>query len=218
MVDAHQGAVVGAPFAALDADEAIIGPLAFFNHAMRVAEGTQKGRFILDHGTVREVAHGRVVGRPGVEVVDHVLCRQLGKRAGLPPRRPLPEIVQAGQIEWPDTVDEVVCEGAAVVRGGDGDERLDVDAGRLELGDHVPGVQAAHAMGDDVDALAMSLGLDVLGQLGGAGLDGATWGHRGGDDLGVIGSQGFLDAAPIADARQVGSGQLQLGESQQSMG
>ena len=101
-----------------------------------------------------------------------------------------------------------------MVRGSHSDERLDVDARMLQARDHVAGVEPAHTVGDDVDALALCLGNDVLGELGGALLNRAAWWHLGGDDLAVVGGQGLLDATPVLDTGQIRARKPQLSKTQ----
>lgn len=196
MIDVEERPLVRAPLAALDADQPVVGPFDLPQQPVRNAKRAQQRRLLDQRGAVRKVAHRRNIGRVGVELFRHVPRRQLVKGVRLPARGLLPVAVEAHQVVGADAVDDLVGDGAAVVRRGHGDERLDVDALGLQLRDHVAGVEPAHAVRDNVDAPALGVGRDVLGQLGGAVADGAAGGDRGRDDLDVLGDEGFFDAAP----------------------
>lgn len=112
---------------------------------------------------------------------------------------------------------------------GDGDEAVDFDAGRGAVADHVPGVEAAHAVGYDVDASGSVtvvvvaagdgryLGGDLGAEAGGAVGDGGRGRDRGRYYGRALGGQGLLDAVPVVDGRE-GGVEAQLGEAEEAVG
>ena len=86
------------------------------------------------------------------------------------------------------------------MRRRDGRQREDLDVVGLQAGDHEARVQAAHAVRDDVHALAIRLGGDVLAELEGALLDRPGRWDGGRDDLHAVCAHGVCDAAPVVDA------------------
>lgn len=211
MTDSHQRPPIRPPTTALHADQPVILPLRPAHHAVRQPESTQQRRLV-NGRPVRKVPDRLVVWYFGVELVAHVPRRQLPKRRGAQACAP-DDAVQPGQVDRPGAaLDEVIRKGAAAVRRGDCHERRDADVGegRLQAGDHVAGVEAAHAVGNDVDhrrgVLFVSARLrdDVGGELGGALLDGARRRDGGGDDGAVVLREGLLDAVPVFDGREEG--------------
>lgn len=179
MTDSHQRPLVHPPATARHADQPVILALAPVHHAVRQPKRPQQRRLV-NGRAVGKVPHRLVVAHPRIELVAHVPRRQLPKR-----RRPEPSApdhaVQPRQVERPGAaLDEVIRKGAPAVRRGNGHERRDLDAGRAQARDHVARIEAAHAVGDDVDGGRMAglegggrLREDVGGELGGALLDGA---------------------------------------------
>lgn len=89
---------------------------------------------------------------------------------------------------------------------------------RFEPADHVAGVEPAHAVRDDVDALAAGLGFDVAAQFGGALFDGGGGRDRGEDYGDVVGLEGFGDAAPVVDAWEELADEVELVEAEEAVG
>lgn len=73
-------------------------------------------------------------------------------------------------------------------------------------------------MRHNIDALAMSLLLDVAAQFPGALFDGRRGRDRGGDDFDIVGSEGFGDAAPVVDPREEFAGDVELVEAEEAVG
>lgn len=215
MADAHQRPLVRAPSRARHADQAIIGPLLRLHDPMRLPERRPQRR--RRHRPVREVPHPVPVRRLGVELAHHVAARQLAEGARLHPQQ-LQRAVHARQVLGPDLLEDVVGEGGAPVRARDRGQAEDVHVGRLEPADHVAGVEAAHAVRDDVDALAVGLFLNVLAQFGGALFDGRGGGHRGEDHFDVVRLEGLGDAAPVVDAGEELADQVELVEAEEAVG
>lgn len=114
-------------------------------------------------------------------------------------------------------IEQIIRKGTPAVRRGDRDEAGDLEA-RLQLADHVPRVQAAHAVRDDVDRRAGGdLRVDVVEEGRGAVGDGGARGHAGGDDGAAGRGEGFGDAAPVLDGRE-GGDEVQLGEAEEAVG
>lgn len=210
MTHSHQRPLIHSPPTALHAHQPIILPLRPAHHAVRQPERPQQRRLV-NRRPVRKVPDRLVVGHSRVELLAHIPRRQLAKRRGAQPRAPN-NAVQPGQVERPGAaLDEVIRKGAAAVRRGDCHERRDADVfeNRFQAGDHVAGVEAAHAVGDDVyrrDIMLVSAGLreNVGGELGGALLDGARRRDGRGDDGAVVLREGLLDAVPVLDGREEG--------------
>lgn len=148
----EQRPLVCAPVAALDADEPVVGAFGLGHDGVRVPERAQQRRS-LDGRAVREVVHVGAVRGARVELVGHVSSCQLRKGCGAE-ARPLEHPVQPGEVQRRDLlVEEVVGKGTPAMRRGDGYEGGDSDREGLEVGEHVPSVQAAHAVCDDGDGL-----------------------------------------------------------------
>lgn len=182
MTDSHQRPLVYPPSTALHADQPIILPLRLAHHAIRQPKGPQQRRLV-NGCPVRKVPDRLIVPHARVEFLAHVPRRQLPKRRGAQACAP-DDAVQSRQVDRPGAaLNEVIRKGTAAMRRGDCHERRDVDAveGRLQARDHVPGIQAAHAVRNDVDSRGHMLlvlangggGLraNVGGELGGALLD-----------------------------------------------
>ena len=119
---------------------------------MRLAERAEKRRLV-HHGPVGEIADVRVIRGAGVELLGHVVPGQLLEGACFQ-ADPLDELVNAWEALGPYLVKHIIGKGAAVVGRRDGDERVDSNVPRLEMGDHISGIQPAHAVGDNVDMLS----------------------------------------------------------------
>ena len=104
------------------------------------------------------------------------------------------------------------------MRTRDRRQRPHLHTRRAEPTDHVSGVQPAHAVRHDIDALAICLLLDIPPQLRSAFFDGGGGGHRGGDDFDVVGGEGFGDAAPVVDAREEFPGHVEFVEAEEAVG
>lgn len=81
MTDAHQCAFVCSPFAALHADEAIIGALDFFESLMKGSEDIEEPR--LEHGAIGEVFYAVHIGHVGIELLLHIFACELTERLGV---------------------------------------------------------------------------------------------------------------------------------------
>lgn len=80
VTDTHQRAFVRPPFAALHADEAIIGTFDFFEGLLKGSEDIEKAR--LEHGAIGEVRNIVHVGHVGIEFFLHIFPCELAERFG----------------------------------------------------------------------------------------------------------------------------------------
>ena len=119
---------------------------------MGLTKGAEKWRLV-HHGPVGEIADMRVIRGAGIELLGHVVSGQLLESARVH-ANPLNKLVDAGEALGPYLIEHIIGEGAAMVGRRDGDERMDSNVPRLEMRDHVSGIQTAHAVGDDVDMFA----------------------------------------------------------------
>lgn len=216
MAHADERSLVIAPLAGLHAHQPVIWPFGVLHDLPGGPEWAEQ-RGLIHHGAIREISYRRIIGRLGVKVLRHVFLRQLGKSTRLDAELP-GEAVQVREPLLADLVKDEVSKGAAVVGRGDRDQGADVDVGWLQVRDHVPRVQAAHAVGDDVDAPAPGGAGNVLTELGGALLDAAGRRHGRCDDLDAVGPQRVGDAPPVVHRRQQVARDLELGEAQQPVG
>lgn len=92
--------------------------------------------------SVRIILHAFHIGCSRVERFRHVLAGELFESAGLEAKG-FEHFVDFGDVGEADLREEVVGEGGAVVRGGDGGEGQDFDVRRLQAGDHVARVEAS---------------------------------------------------------------------------
>ena len=140
MVHPRKCSFVGAPLAALNADETVVRSLNVVNNSMGETKRAKKRRFVVDHGSVRKVADLRIIGCFGVEILSHVLFGQLVEGARLKAGDALPHVVKIGQAFRTNFIHQVVGEGAAMVGSGDSDERLDPHTGGFELRYHISSI------------------------------------------------------------------------------
>ena len=182
---------------------------------MRLPKRRPDGR--AGHGAVGEVPHALPIGRLRVELPHHVPPRQLAEGPGLDPHQ-LQRPIHPRQVLRPDLLEDVIRKGGAAVRARDRGQAEDVDVGRFQPADHVPGVEPAHAVRDDVDALAVGFFLNVDAEFGGALLYRCGRGHGGEDDLDVVGLEGFRDTAPVVDAWEELADQVELVEAEEAVG
>ena len=150
------------PMATLNADKAIVWTLQVFEHSMRDAEWAQQWRLLNEHGPVGKVSNKRIIRDCMIEHFVHILPRQLLEPIVVPSCGSCPEGIQARQILWPDLIDYVVGDSTAMVWSGNSDQRLDINPFGFEVRDHVPRIQATHTVGNDIDAPALSVGLNAL--------------------------------------------------------
>lgn len=204
MIDAHQRPLVGAPARALHAHQPVVGALGGAHDPPRDAERAQQRRGAR-HRPVREVPDGRVVRRGRVELAPHVRRRELRKGARLEARA-LEHPVHAREVQGPGLgAQHVVGKRRAAVRAGHRGQRGDPH-GEPALPEgvrnHPARVEAAHAVGDDVDARR---GVDarpgnLIREPGGPVGDGARRRDGGGDDGCALRRERLADAVPVVDA------------------
>ena len=113
------------------------------------------------HRAVRKIPHALAIRRLGVKVPHHVPPRQLAKSPRLHPQQ-LQRSIHPGQIFRSDLLKDIIRKSGPPVRTRNGGQAKHVYVWRFEPADHVSGVQAPHAVGDDVDALAVGLLFNVV--------------------------------------------------------
>lgn len=206
----HQCPLIRPPPRALHTNQPIIRTLQRLHNPMRGIERAPPAR--RSHRPIRKVPHAMHIRRHGIKLLAHVPPRQLpeGPR---PNAKRLKEAIKVRQAVLANLLEAEVRERAAAVRGRDGGEGQDLDVGGVQPRHHVPGIEPAHTMRDNVDALAVGLGRDVLAELEGALFDGARGGHARDDDLHAGGTHGLRDAAPVVHAREELAGEAQLVEA-----
>ena len=93
-----------------------------------------------------------------------------------------------------------------------------LDIVRLEAGNHIAGVQAAHAVRNDVYGFAVCFGGDVLAELQGALFDAAGRGDGGRDYFDAVCAHGVRDAAPVVNAGEETACYAELVEAEEAVG
>lgn len=215
MGDINQRSLVGPPARASHADQTIIRSFLRLHNPMRLSKCRPKSR--ASHGPVGEVPNALAIGRLGIEILHHIPPRQLAEGPGLDPHQ-LQRPIHPRQVLRPNLIKHVVRERGTAVRTRNRGQAQHLDVWRFEPADHVPGVQSPHAVRHDIDALAMSLFLNVATQFGGALFYGRGRGNRGEDHFDVVGFEGFGDATPVVDAWQEPADEMKLVKAEEAMG
>lgn len=158
MTDINQRPLVRPPPRARHANQPIVRSLLLLHNPMRLPERGPKAR--RGHGAVGEIPHALAIGRLGVEIPHHVPPRQLAEGPRLDAHQ-LQRAIHPRQILRPDLLEYIVRERGTAVRARDRGQAQHFYIRRFEPTDHVSGVQSAHAVRDDVDALAVGFFFNV---------------------------------------------------------